>query len=196
MKSLKKFNRFVGIDLAGSEKRNTGVCILIGNKAKTEIVKKNREILDFVEKSKARIVAIDAPLFLPFGRKSIDKKSKVHLRECDRQLLKLRIKFFPITLGPMRMLTKRGIWLKSELEKRKIKVLETYPGAIYDLLKIERKEESIKKGLKKLGLRFKNKITRDELDSIACAYLAKLYKEKKTIGLGRKEEGFMYLPKV
>jgi len=187
---------FIGIDLAGSEKRNTGFCILKNSNAKTFILHTNREILEKVKESNAKIVAIDAPLFLPIGRKSLEEKSNIHLRECDKQLLRMHIKFFPITLGPMRMLTKRGIFLRKKLENLGKIVLETYPGAIYDLLKIKRDEKEIKKTLKKIGIKFNNKITRDELDSITCAYLAKLYSKKQYIKIGRKEEGFMYLPKV
>jgi predicted nuclease with RNAse H fold len=187
---------FIGIDLAGSEKRNTGFCILKNSSAKTFLLHTNKEILEKVKESNAKIVAIDAPLFLPLGRKSLEEKSNVHLRECDKQLLKMHIRFFPITLGPMRMLTKRGIFLRKSIEKLGKKVLETYPGAIYDLLKIKRSEKEIKNAFKKLGIKFKNKITRDELDSIACAYLAKLYSKKQYIKIGKKEEGFMYLPKV
>jgi len=62
------------------------------------------------------IVAIDAPLSLPTGRKSIEQKTGVHLRECDKELLKRGIKFFPVTLGPMRKLTSRGITLRRILE--------------------------------------------------------------------------------
>jgi predicted nuclease with RNAse H fold len=187
---------FIGIDLAGSEKRNTGFCILKNSNATTFVLHKNEEILEKVKESNAKIVAIDAPLFLPLGRKSLEQKSNVHLRECDKQLLRMHIKFFPITLGPMRMLTKRGIFLRKELEKIGKIVLETYPGAIYDLLKIKRNEKEIKMAFKKLGIKFKNNITRDELDSIACAYMAKLYSKEQYIKIGRKEEGFMYLPKV
>ncbi|RKY82101.1 hypothetical protein DRQ11_14665, partial [candidate division KSB1 bacterium] len=44
----------------------------------------------------------------------------------DKELLRRKIKFFPITLGPMRSLTKRGIRLKKEIEelKKRIKELE------------------------------------------------------------------------
>jgi len=40
----------------------------------------------------------------------------------------------------MRALTKRGMRLKSKLERLGTKVIETYPGAIYDILGINRKK--------------------------------------------------------
>ena len=92
----------VGLDLAGVESRPTGFCLLKGLIAETFLVYTNEEIVRKVEESKPEIVAIDAPLSLPTGRKSIEQRTKVHLRACDKELLKRGIKFFPVTLGPMR----------------------------------------------------------------------------------------------
>ena len=126
----------IGIDLAGSEKRNTGICILNENlDARCFVVHKDEEILDLIEKFKPDLIAIDAPLSLPKGRKSLDRRGKIHFRECDKKLFEFGIKFFPITLGPMRMLTKRGIKLRKILEKKGYKVIEVYPGATQDILK-------------------------------------------------------------
>ena len=107
--------RIVGIDLAGVEKRPTGFCFLEGMKVKTSLLFTDEEIIEEVKKAKPSIVAIDAPLSLPKGRKSIEERTDIHLRECDRELLRRGIKFFPITLGPMRKLTERGIKLKKKL---------------------------------------------------------------------------------
>ena len=46
------------------------------------------------------------------------------------------IKPFPITLGPMRKLTVRGIHLKNILETKNFTVIETYPGGGQDVLGI------------------------------------------------------------
>ena len=105
----------VGIDLAGTEKRQTGFCILDKMKAYTTVVYTDKEIIDKIKEVKPKIITIDAPLSLPKGRKSIEERTNIHLRECDRELLKRGIKFFPITLGPMRKLTTRGIRLKKIL---------------------------------------------------------------------------------
>ncbi|MEM3411999.1 MAG: DUF429 domain-containing protein [archaeon] len=188
--------QFLGIDLAGSEKRNTGICVLEGNLAKTEILKSDSEILEKVEKCEAKIVAIDAPLFLPSDRRNIEDVSGSHLRKCDKELLRMHIKFFPITLGPMRALTKRGIRIKKKIEKLGKTVLETYPGAVYDLFGIKREDKEKSKLWRLLGIKIVGGKTKDELDAIACAYVAKMYHEKKVIKIGEKEEGYMYLPDV
>lgn len=194
--------KVVGIDLAGSEKRETGFCILDENlRVETFILLKDKEIIEEVERIKPKLISIDAPLALPKGRPSLSKKYKnyPHLRECDKELLRMRIKFFPITLGPMRELTKRGIKLKKNFEKKGFEVIETFPGAAQDLLKIPRRKEKeeLKKGLIKLGIKgIKKEITEHELDAITCALVGKLYLEGKYLAIGKKEEILMILPKV
>jgi predicted nuclease with RNAse H fold len=191
--------KIIGIDLAGSEKRKTGICILNEKlKANCFCVFKQKEILNLIEKEKPDLIAIDAPLSLPKGRRSLKRKSKFHFRKCDRELWKLGIKFFPITLGPMRKLTERGMKLKKILEK-KYKVIEVYPGATQDLLGIPRKQKGLK-NLKKGLERFKIKISKkspngDELDAITCAFTGFLYLKGKFKAIGDRGEGQIILPK-
>jgi hypothetical protein len=191
----------VGIDLAGSEKRKTGFCILDKHlNCSTKILYKDKEIIDETIKAKPRIIAIDAPLSLPLGRKSLEERRAPHLRKCDRELLQMKIKFFPITLGPMRKLTKRGMKLKKIFEKRKFKVIEVFPGATQDILGIPRKQKSLRKlrfGLKRLGIVFKNKkMSGDELDAITCALTGLFYLKGNYIALGNKKEGQIIVPKI
>lgn len=198
--SLRKKIKILGIDLAGSEKRKTGICILDSKlQAKAFCVFKDEEILKIVEKEKPHLIAIDAPLGLPQGRKSLKREFKIHFRECDKALLKLKIKFFPLTLGPMRKLTERGIKLKKILEK-KYKVIEVYPGATQDILKIPRKSQGLKKlhnGLKKLKIKgLKRRFNADELDAITSAFTGYCYLKGKTISLGKKTEGQIIIPKI
>ncbi len=185
----------VGLDLAGVETRPTGFCILVGMQAETCLFYTNVEILQKIEETKPEIVAIDAPLSLPPGRKTIEDKSGGHLRESDRQLLKNGIKFFPITLGPMRKLTERGIYLKKALEYRDFKAIEVYPGGAQDLLGIPRKQkglDKLKSGLEKLGITgLKEKITDHELDATTCALVGRLFLEGKSITYGPKEDGIV-----
>ncbi len=78
----------VGLDLAGVETRPTGFCVLKGLMAEAFLVYTNDEIVRKTEESYPKVVAIDAPLSLPAGRRSIQQRTKVHLRECDKELLK------------------------------------------------------------------------------------------------------------
>jgi len=189
----------VGIDLAGSEKRQTGFCILDGMKASTSVLYTDEEIIDKIEEVRPDIIAIDAPLSLPEGRKSIEDRTNVHLRECDKELLKRRIKFFPITLGPMRKLTQRGIELKKTLENKGFRVIEVYPGGAQDVLKIPRKQrglDKLKEGLKMLKITGLTKEMNDhELDAVTSAFVGKLFLERKSETLGDQKNGIV-MPKI
>jgi predicted nuclease with RNAse H fold len=164
-------------------------------KAETSLVYADEEILKKIEESRPEIVAIDAPLSLPAGRESIEQRTNVHLRECDQELLRRGIRFFPITLGPMRKLTTRGIKLRQILEKRHFKVIEVYPGGAQDILGIPRKQHGLKKlreGLEKLGMRGLNdRMSDHELDAITCAFIGKLFLEGKSITYGTCEQGIV-----
>ncbi len=102
----------VGIDLAGSPRRVTGLCVLRNLTAETRVAFSADDILDFVREAQPTLVPIDARSACRMdGGRSIDRTGE-HLRECDRELHRRGIRFFPITLGPMRMLTDRGLALK------------------------------------------------------------------------------------
>lgn len=78
----------IGIDLAGSPKRPTGLCILRDMIVETHVVYSDEDILDFVRETQPSLVPIDAPLSLPKGRRTVHDRSGEHLRECDRELLR------------------------------------------------------------------------------------------------------------
>jgi predicted nuclease with RNAse H fold len=110
------------------------------------------------------------------------------------------IKFFPITLGPMRQLTVRGLRLKEKLENRGIEVFETYPGAAQDIWEIPRQKnpEGLKRGLRRFKVSGNwqgREVTKDELDALTCALVAREYLRGKTMAIGDPEEGLMVLPK-
>jgi predicted nuclease with RNAse H fold len=92
----------VGLDLAGVEKRPTGFCVLNGMTVETCLVYEDKEIIEKTSQNNPRIVAIDAPLCLPPGRKSIEERTGNHLIESDRALMKMGIKIFPIIRGNQR----------------------------------------------------------------------------------------------
>jgi len=191
--------KVVGIDLAGSPKRNTGICTLKKEDITScTIVHTDQEIINYVEKDNPVLIAIDAPLNLPPGRKSIEDKNGEHFRPCDRELLRRGIRFFPITLGPMRLLTERGIRLKRFLTRRGYAVIEVYPGAAQDIWNIGRKQDGLpklSKGLEKLGVKGLNKkMGGDELDAITAALVGQLFLRGKAEVLGNFKRGAIVIP--
>jgi predicted nuclease with RNAse H fold len=185
----------VGLDLAGAEKRSTGFCLLNGMRAETCDVYADSEILDKIEAASPSVVAIDAPLSLPPGRTTIEEKTAVHLREADRELLRRHIRFFPITLGPMRQLTKRGMNLKAALDGMGFKAIEVYPGGAQDVLGIPRKQQGLdhlRAGLERLGLTgLRSGMSDHELDAVTCAYVGKLFLEGNSVTYGAFEAGIV-----
>jgi predicted nuclease with RNAse H fold len=195
-------DQWVGIDLAGSDQGPTGFCLLEGKEAKVSVLHTDAEILRKIG-NRVRAIAIDAPLSLPKGRCCLEDDcpcaGKFHFRACDLELRRMKIKFFPITLGPMRKLTRRGLALKAKLVERGFLVFETYPGAAQDIWGIPRQKnpEGLKEGLKRFGIKgnwLKEGVTKDELDALTCAIVARDYSQGKTMAIGDPEEGLMILP--
>ncbi len=189
----------IGIDLAGSEKRKTGIAVMDeGLNCSYMTVYSNKDIIDVIRTKKPDVVVIDAPLSIPRGRSDIEDRNGPHFRKCDIELRKMGIKFFPITLGPMRMLTKRGIKLSQDLKRLGFIVLESYPGGVQDVLRIPRKKElrALILGLKELGIKGCSENMNDhEADAATIAYLGILYLRNLAMPLGDPDEGLLYLPK-
>lgn len=188
----------VGIDLAGSPRRPTGVCVLRGMKAQTHVAFGDEEIVGSINRAKPDLVPIDAPLSLPKGRKTIHDRSGEHFRDCDRELQRRGIRGFPITLGPMRMLTERGLVLKSEIEKMGYRTVECFPGAAQDVWGIPRQHrdlDGLRAGLNRLGVRgLTNAATSDELDAVTAALVGRWFLLGKGEMLGG--EGGIVMPSV
>jgi predicted nuclease with RNAse H fold len=192
----------VGLDLAGSPLRRTGFCRLgPGLATETRVLGPDEEIVEAVRTAQPRIVAIDAPLSLPRGRRSLDIPGPPHLRLCDRALLDRGIRFFPVTLGPMRMLTRRGIELAGRLRRDGYPVIEAYPGGAQDLLGLPRKGDGVER-LRRAMVRFgftgdvqRRAITHDELDAIMCAHTGREHLAGRSVILGDPAEGTLILPR-
>jgi len=184
MKMKKNWEKLISIDLAANEKNETGIAYVNKRNVKeiiTKTVFSDDEIIK--EALKFHFAFIDAPLSLPKGRKHIDKienkGKKQHFRNCDLVLKTIGIRFFPITIGGMRALTKRGIKIKNILEKKGIKCYEIFPGGSYDMFNIPRK--NIEKQIsfyRSLGFSVKPK-NQHESDAIAGLITAFLFLEKK-----------------
>jgi hypothetical protein len=197
----------VGVDLAGVETKPSGFCVLNTKsmEVKTFLLYRDDEIVREVLRNKPGVVAIDAPLALPKGRCCLRDdcacRGRGHFRKADLDMREMGIKFFPVTLGPMRKLTLRGIKLKRILEGKGMRVIEVFPGGAQDLLRVPRKQkgvEELRKGLMKLGLKgdiSKADITDDELDSITSALVGKLYLEGNYVALGDPSEVLIIMPR-
>lgn len=180
----------VGVDLAGSPKRMSGLCGMdFELRCETGAAREDEEVLVFVEGWGPEVVAIDAPLSTP--RQGV-------LRECDRRLIKMGIRLLPPAMKGMRALTDRGIALKKRLRELGYTVIETYPGGIQDLLGIPRKGrglDALKEGLIRLGVKgLRCDETGDELDAVTCALAGIAYLKGRYIEVGDPEEGVIILP--
>ena len=88
-----------------------------------------------------------------------------------------------------------------KLEGMGLRVFETYPGVAQDIWGIPRQKDpqGLKQGLKRFrvaGNWLGPKVTRDELDALTCALVAREDLKGKTIAIGDPEEGLMILPKT
>jgi predicted nuclease with RNAse H fold len=175
------------------------MCLLKELRAKTFLSYSDEEILQVAQDENPDLIAIDAPLSLPPGRKSIEDRNDVHFRACDQELRRRKIPFFPITLGPMRMLTERGIRLRQSLEKMNFRVAEIYPGGAQDIWGIPRAKRDLvglQSGLWQLGIRgLRQDITDHELDAASGALVGRLFLQDKAEVYGRLSTCAIIMPK-
>ena len=185
--------------MAGSPRRPTGACLLRSLGAETRLLFGDEEILEDAARAGPDLITIDAPLNLPPGRASIEDRNGEHYRPCDLELRAAGIPFFPITLGPMRALTLRGIALKDRLEDQGFRVLEMYPGGAQDVWGIPRAKRDaagLLRGLRRLGLRgLRNVISEHELDAASGALIGRLYLQNKACVFGDFETGAILMPR-
>jgi predicted nuclease with RNAse H fold len=162
------------------------------------LLHEDREIIKYARESQPALIAIDAPLNLPPGRKSMADRNGSHYRPCDLELRRRKIPFFPITLGPMRKLTERGIRLKRRLEAEGFRVVEIYPGGAQDVWRIpraKRSREGLRRGLARLGIKGLTRLASEhELDAATGTLVAWLYLTGKAEILGDFRSGAIIMP--
>jgi uncharacterized protein YprB with RNaseH-like and TPR domain/predicted nuclease with RNAse H fold/dephospho-CoA kinase len=196
----------VGLDLTGSEKRLTGMCILRGNRVETATISTDDEIIDQVVAARPDLVSIDSPLCLPAGRTTVfDDDPQRHqgiMRICERILKRRGINVYPCLLPSMQRLTARGISIAGRLREHGIPTIECYPGAAQDIMGIPRKgagEEWLKLGMSEFGVHgaFETeRVTHDELDAITCSIVGVFHIAGMTEGLAGEEEEPMIIPRL
>jgi predicted nuclease with RNAse H fold len=192
----------LGLDLAGSPRRPTGFCILRGRRVAVGHLFGDEEIFSTIETAAPDLIAIDAPLALPAGRccllNTCACASTTHFRVSDYELRRMGIRFFPMTLGPMRQLTQRGMQLKAALESRGFAVIETYPGAAQDIWGIPRQRDvvGLRRGLSRFRLQGlqRSESSPHVLDAVTCALVGQLYLRGNALSIGSTDEALMILP--
>jgi len=199
--TLPKGSVIIGIDLTAGQKQ-TGLCVLRGNFVETRSVKSDQEILDFIDANAPAIVSIDSPLGLPGGGAEVDPSAGI-VREAERDLSSIGIPAYPALIDSMRNLTLRGIRLRKHLEAQTggPRVIESYPGAAQDILRIPRKQkglEQLRSGLRRLGLTGPGLDTEshDEVDSITSAVVGRYFEQGEFEAMGIPAEAQLIVPKV
>lgn len=199
--------RVVGIDLTGSESRGSGWCLLDGNEASTETIFSDDAILARTISAKPDLVSIDSPLCLPTGRITVDDSDPGReqfgiMRVCERELKRRGVNVYPCLLPSMQKLTARGMRLASVLRQQGIPVIESYPGAAQDIMRIPRKGagvEWLKLGLSEFGIEgdfSDGNVSHDELDAITSALVGTFHLAGLSEALGTAEEPPLIIPKL
>ena len=193
----------VGIDLRAKAARPTGWARCEGSRVETCIVHDDAEILDVTLAAQPDLVSIDAPLFLPRGRRSVSDDSPCRkdggiVRDAERILWARGIRVYPALIKQMQGLTRRGIDLTRQFESHGIRVIESYPGAAQDILNIPRKkldEDLLRRGLSQFGYRLRGAMTHDELDAVTSALVGQYYLADTYEAIGADDEGYMIIPR-
>jgi uncharacterized protein YprB with RNaseH-like and TPR domain/predicted nuclease with RNAse H fold len=198
--------RVVGIDLTGSEDRPSGWALLEGDTLVTGMLSSTSELLERTIACGPRLVSIDSPLSLPAGRDCTDDgcecRSLGITRDCERTLKRRGVNVYPCLIQSMQALTRRGIEIAAALREQGIEVIESYPGAAQDIMRIPRKRASmvqLQGGLERFGLcglRPAGELTHDELDAATSAIVGSFYLADQHEAIGNDEEGYLIIPCV
>jgi uncharacterized protein YprB with RNaseH-like and TPR domain/predicted nuclease with RNAse H fold len=199
--------RTVGIDLTGSELRPTGWALLEGDTVVTGTLLTDAEILEHTIACRPRLVSIDSPLSLPVGRDCTDDDCECRpvggiTRHCERELKRRGINVYPCLIQSMQALTRRGIRLATALREAGIEVIESYPGAAQDMMRIPRKrasQEQLRAGLTRFGMRGLRPaalLTHDELDAATSAVVGSFYLADLYEAMGNEQEDYLIVPSV
>lgn len=199
--------RVVGIDLSGGPKSVTGWAEVVGADTKTRAFRTDDEIIAATLAAKPDIVSIDAPLSLPVGRRTVDDDDPTRAefgitRAAERELRRRGVNTYPALIRSMQGLTARGIQLATSFRQLGLPVIESFPGAMQDILGMPRKGlslDALKTSLAEYGLKgpfVLERVSHDEVDAISSAIVGQLFWEGKYEALGTPDEDFMIVPDV
>lgn len=196
----------VGIDLSGSEARETGICLLRGRDAYLAVAKTDGDIISMALGARPAIISIDSPLSLPRGRCCAEDSCTCRkygiTRECERILKKKGINVYPCLIRSMQTLTVRGIMLAGLFSQQGYKVIESYPGAAQDILRFPRKRvdlEELKTDLVNMGIRVhsdREVVTHDQIDALTAALVGYFYLAGSYEAIGNPDEGYLIIPAI
>jgi len=183
--------KFIGIDLAGNPKNETGFCtleIVDENKktVSTSILHSDFDIIEKIRKTAPALIALDAPLTY----------SGIN-RRCDEELASYGA--LPVTLRGMEVLAKRGTNLAAQLRSENYKCIEVYAKASSKILGFHDKSE--KETQRRMlessitGDTERRMLSKDEIDAVSCALTAYLHSVGATDEIG-DESGKITIPKV
>lgn len=151
-------------------------------------------ITDFIEANEDVWLAyIDAPLSLPKIYSNNQEEGSYFYREADKATGAMS----PMFLGG---LTARAMKLSKELTQKGVKVVETYPSKLADVLKLKGKEykkdrhkiAALCEELKEVsGFMFDNELveTWHHFDALLCLYSAKRHEIQAAMVFGDVNEG-------
>lgn len=184
--------KFLGIDLAASDKRPSGYCVLYSEDllCETGIIRSDKEIMELASKVWPKVIAIDSPLSYALRGRSF--------RECDIEARRRGFMVLPLSMPSMARLTERGIKLKENLKKAGFEVIEVFPTGGFKALGIKPPKRGFEEtlvGLRNLGLRICGVKSVHELDAVMAAYTAYKYFKGEVEVLGDVKEGFIVIPK-
>lgn len=185
--------RFMGIDLTASQHRASSICILSARLvAVFHEARLDEEMVGLARAYSPVCVAIDAPLSYPSGAWGRG------YRLCDREVRRMGIGIFPLSLPSMRFLAERGVRLAALLKGMGFDVIEAFPSGAQRVLGVwrggQRRAASIASGLRRLGLRLPRSPSLDMVDAATCAYVALLHHRGMCLALGDQSEGLLHLP--
>lgn len=184
--------KIMGIDLAGKTENPTGICSLDSSKLNFSTLFEDKDILNYIHRTKPSLVVIDAPLSLPKGRCCLSNecgcsKKGGHFRAAEVEMRKYG-RTLPLTFHGMRMLTERGIRLSNELKKNYI-VLESHPRTIQKVLGFSNLYDDLTD-----YFHLPENISEHELDALLLVIAGIFYMEDKFMEFGDPEEGIIVLP--
>lgn len=151
-------------------------------------------ILDFVSQNENIWLAyIDAPLSLPLVYSQNSSEGSYFYREADKATGAMS----PMFLGG---LTARAMQLSVQLSKLGVKVVETYPSKLAEVLKLKEKNykkekyqiEPLCEEIKDIsGLMFDSEAVKTwhHFDALLCLYSAKRYEMQAAMVFGNEKEG-------